>query len=299
MSSPQNPLDLSVAITTPENIRFEYRIAGPFRRAGAQVLDVLIRYMIVGGVMLILGFSGVFRLIPGIQSVGLAMFMVLSFLMTWFYGSFFEATWNGQTPGKRLMGLRVMSVDGRPINAVQATLRNFVRVADTMPLASLEVFGAEIAAYVMPTFLVGLVSMIVTQRMQRLGDLAAGTMVVLDERYWYPRRAKLEDPRIASLASYIPASFHMSQSMARVVALFIDRRAMLSGPRREELAKLLAVPLLAKFGFRPDTSADLLLCALYHRDFIVQDSSESAAHYHGPSPMAVSAPSLDLEGSHL
>lgn len=287
MSHTRPTLDLSVAITTPENIRFEYRIAGPFRRCGALLIDILIRYTVIFGLAMAFLFSGIFASMPrAFFSMGIGLIMVLLFLLTWFYGAVFETIFNGQTPGKRMMGLRVISIDGRPINGVQATVRNMIRVADTMPLVSLEALGAETPFYFIPTFVIGFFSMLVTQRMQRLGDLAAGTMVVVDERYWYPKHAKFEDPRIADLADYIPANFHMSRTMASTIALYIDRRGMLSVAGREEMAKILAQPLKALFRFREDTSNDLLLCAIYYRDFLASVQPIKAVEgARGPSPL--------------
>ncbi len=180
-----------------------------------------------------------------------------------------------------------MSIDGMPINAVQATIRNFLRVADTAPLLSLEVLSSEAPpAYVIPTFGVALVCMVLTNRMQRLGDLAAGTMVVIDERSWYPKHAKFEDPRVASLAEFIPANFRITKSMAQTIALFVDRRSMLSAPRRAELASILGDPLNRIFGFRPDTSPDLTICALYYREFYTANDQKSQETLRSnPSPI--------------
>lgn len=267
-------LDLTVAVTTPENIRFEYQLAGPFRRLPALLLDIAFRYMIVFGIVMLLSFMGIAGFVPGSGALFFACMLVGIFLLSWFYGLFFEAWWNGQTPGKRVLGLRVVSVDGRPINGVQATIRNLVRVADFFPYASTQVFGGEEGYFVIPTFLVTLVCMVLTRRFQRLGDLAAGTMVVVDERAWYPKKIALEDPRVASLAEFIPASFRMSQSLAKTIALYVERRVAMSVRRRESTAVTLALPLMKHFGFREDTSSDLMLCAMYYREFYLDPLSK-------------------------
>lgn len=154
MESNQPAVDLMVAVTTPENISFEYQLAGPFRRLPALLLDIAFRYLFVFAIVITFGFLGIWRFFPYSEALFSALVVVGIFLLSWFYGLFFEAWWNGQTPGKRVLGLRVVSVDGRPINGVQATIRNFVRVADFFPYASTLSFGSETEMFVIPTFLV-------------------------------------------------------------------------------------------------------------------------------------------------
>lgn len=278
-------LDLTVAVTTPENISFEYQIAGPFRRLPAMLLDVAVRWLVVFAIVIIAVFSGIVANIPGSGTM-LTVGIILSvFLLSWFYGLAFEVWWNGQTPGKRAMNLRVVSVDGRPINAAQATIRNFIRVADFFPYVSTEVFFEGSGMYIFPTLLVSLTCMLMTRRFQRLGDLAAGTMVVIDERGWHAKKVAVDDPRVPSLAEFIPSGFRMSRSMAKTIALYMERRPQMSPARQHQVAMILARPLLEQFGFRPDTSSDLLLCALYYREFY-QDIDKSKA----PKMQAVGSP---------
>jgi uncharacterized RDD family membrane protein YckC len=211
------------------------------------------------------------------------LFLVFLFLMDWFYGLFFETYWNGQTPGKWLTQIRVISIDGRPINAYQATVRNFLRLADFAPFISLEMFARDAPpVYAIPTFLVALICMFLTKRFQRLGDLAAGTMVVVNERSWVPQNVKLEDARAISLSEYIPANFRMSSTLAKAIALYAERRSRISPARRQELAAYLAKPLLKRFDFRDDTSPDLLLCALYYREFVNKDLFSNRASVGAP-----------------
>jgi len=269
MVSQRTPLDLNVSITTPENIEFIYHIAGPFRRLPAFLLDIVFRYVFFIAIIMIVGFTGVFQLFPISGAVLMASAIVLIFVLSWFYGVFLETWMNGQTFGKRVMGLRVVSVDGRPINASQATIRNFLRIADISPLAPIlldESTGA--VAYVIPTFLITLICMLMTKRLQRVGDLAAGTMVIVNERRWYPKNIVLEDPSVAPLAELIPANFRMSPSLAKTLSLYIQRRSDMSSGKREEMAAWLATPLIKRFQMLPDTSKDLVLCSLFYRDFL-------------------------------
>ncbi len=276
MESGSPAIDLTVAVQTPENISFEYQLAGPFRRFPALILDIAFRYLFVFALILVFGFVGWMPFFQLSGALFSAFLVVGIFLLSWFYGLFFEAWWNGQTPGKRVCGLRVVSVDGRPINGIQATIRNFVRVADFFPYASTLTFDAESEMFLIPTFLVALTCMLMTRRFQRLGDIAAGTMVVVDEKSWYPKKISLKDPEIVSLAELIPASFRMSSSMAKAIALYVERRDSMTKQHREETAKILAIPLRERFDLRKDTSSDFLLCALYHREFFGEASLSAA-----------------------
>jgi hypothetical protein len=138
------------------------------------------------------------------------------------------------------------------------------------PLLSLQMFGAPVPAYVIPTFGLCLVTAAFSGRFQRLGDIVCGATVVVEERKWLTGIVRLEDPRAAQLASYIPMDFRVSRSLARAVAAYVDRRRFFAPARRREVARHLALPLLARFGFPADTSYDLLLCAVYYRAFVAE-----------------------------
>jgi hypothetical protein len=184
------------------------------------------------------------------------MFFLSLHVVMWFYGVLFETFLNGQTPGKYVLGLRVLSDTGQPINGLQATLRNLLRSADILaPLLSLVVSAMN-------------------RKYQRLGDLVAGTMVVIEEKQWLTGVAKLDDPRAIQLAAYLPPNFVVSRSLAKTLATYVERRRFFSPPRRREVARHLAVPLLERFGLPLDTSYDLLLCALYYRTFIADRSQD-------------------------
>src|SRR5262245_29913360 len=252
MGSKDQPLDATIRVVTPENIAFEYRLAGPFRRLPAFLLDVGFQLGIL------IGLSIVLSLTIGFFSQGLATYLLLvaALVIWWFYGALFETFVNGQTPGKFLLRLRVLTDNGQPINGLQATLRNLLRAADL----------------IVP--LVGLLVIALNRKYQRLGDLVAGTMVVVEERQWLTGVAKLEDPRAIQLAAYLPPNFVVSRSLARSLATYVERRRFFTPPRRREVARHLAVPLLDRFGLPSDTSYDLLLCALYYRMFIADRSQD-------------------------
>jgi uncharacterized RDD family membrane protein YckC len=272
MAAEAKQLDDTIEIVTPENIAFEYRVAGPFRRSLAYLIDLVLRL----GVGMGLSFALCIGLGWVVGDAVMGVVLLIIFACTWLYGGLFEAFMNGQTPGKRLVGIRVLTVEGQPINGMQAMVRNVLRTVDEMPPLPLNTFpGFEEAtngemplAFIIPSFVLGLIVMASNKRFQRLGDLCCGTMVVVEERHWLTGVIKLEDPRAAQLAEYVPASFVVNRSMARALAAYVDRRRFFSPARRREVARHLADPLLRLFQLPADTSHDLLLCALYYRTFV-------------------------------
>ncbi|MFG0262702.1 MAG: RDD family protein [Novipirellula sp. JB048] len=268
-------LDTTIAVVTPENIAFKYQLAGPFRRLPAYLIDVVVRWSVILGVVLLLLLTGIlldFRLFgPFIGAAAL----ILNFVISWFYGATLEAYFNGRTVGKWATGIRVIDVEGRPITGKRALIRNLLRIADLLPAAPLASLGAEGAPplFIIPTAMVCLLSMIFTRRMQRLGDLAAGTMVIVDERSWRLPIAKVDDPRVPALASFIPADYRVSRSMAKTLAIYAERRHYLTAARRREIAKHLTIPLIERFEFRSDIDPDLLMYSLYYQTFLADSSA--------------------------
>jgi hypothetical protein len=113
-------------------------------------------------------------------------------------------------------------------------------------------------------------------------------MVVIDERSWRLPVTKVEDPRAAALASFIPGDYRVSRSMARTLATYVERRAYLTPGRRREVARGLTDPLLQRFEFRPDIDPDLLMISLYHSTFIAdpRDPPPDLGPLAGHSPLA-------------
>jgi len=165
-----NAPDEILQIDTPENVAFGYRVAGIGSRFLAALVDttliVLLQVLVNLGVFFIARF--VFRFSFSDDNTALAwllaLFGLVAFGFLWGYYIFFEMVWNGQSPGKRWVGLRVMRVDGTPITLTESIIRNLVRLVDFLP------------AY----YGVGVVAMFISSQARRLGDLAAGTVVVHD-----------------------------------------------------------------------------------------------------------------------
>lgn len=290
MNDARSQLDTTIEIVTPENIAFRYRVAGPFRRWPAYLLDLLIRIGVFIGLSFLLGMLS----FAGGGGMAAAILFVAWFFLEWFYGGFFETYMNGQTPGKRMMGIRVLTAGGQPINGLQAVMRNILRAVDMFPLllVPLDSMGVPVRVYLLPTFMIGLVTMAFNRRFQRLGDLVCGTVVVIEERHWLTGIARIEDTRAARLAEYLPLDFRVSRTLAQTLATYVERRRFFTQARRREVARHLAEPLLEKLGMRKDTSHDLLLCALYYRTFVADRPEDGRPEWaddvspFAPAPVA-------------
>jgi uncharacterized RDD family membrane protein YckC len=161
------PPDEQFIVSTPELVEFGYEVAGVGSRFIAALLDtviiaVLYLLLVLGGLALSALPALVNQQGSGLSYFALGVLTIIQFVLLWGYYVFFETIWNGQTPGKRLTDLRVVRDSGGPISFWEALIRNLVRVVDFLPLA----YG------------VGVLTMFVNGRARRLGDFAAGTLVV-------------------------------------------------------------------------------------------------------------------------
>jgi len=254
---PGTPLDTDIAIETPEHIVFRHRVAGPARRLLAYLLDLVICY----GVLVVIALVafvvplGATEAAAKTESLGasVGLVLVMAFAAQWLYFAVLEG-WRGTTPGKAAFGLRVLTTTGRPIGFREAALRNVLRAADALPLT----YTAGCLS------IAGLASMALTRHFQRLGDLAAATIVVLPNRaravvplvLWPPA----EPQELARLAEVVRLDADQRQS----IEMFLRRRAQLGPARELELARMIAPALGARFGV-PSADPSRTLALLYDR----------------------------------
>ncbi len=297
-------LDTTMDVTTPENIAFHYQIAGPFRRIFAYLVDVAISLGSYFAFVLLIYLLFLFAIFPlAVRFGGLGVVTALAgmlggliwvgyFIVYWFYGAYMETYFNGQTLGKRFTKMRVISTDGHAIDGIQATLRNFIRLLDIMPMVPFSALFLleEPSPLGLPTCLIGLVVMSLSRRYQRVGDLVANTVVVNEELKQLPDLATFMDARVPKLAELIPTSYVVPASMARAIADYVDRRKYLPFQRASEIASYVAGPLIEKFSIAPDTDHDLFLCALYYKTFITSQTNGDDQVPMPVAPLASSAP---------
>ncbi|MEW4568084.1 RDD family protein [Tautonia sp. JC769] len=240
-------LDTTVQLITPERITFQYPLAGPFRRATAYLIDLGVL-----GMLIFLGLMVSLLLALGTAAGG-GLFLVILFGLRFGYGALLEGMLNGQTVGKRAMGIRVVSVEGVPINGGQAFLRNLLWCFD-----GIVPFG----------YLPAIASMMLTRRFQRLGDLAARTMVIVEQRPTRGGVVPLDDRAVEALLPRLPARIEAGPELSRALADYVAHRKRFSASRREEMAAHLAVPARKAYDLPGEAPGDAVLCALYHRVFL-------------------------------
>jgi uncharacterized RDD family membrane protein YckC len=244
----REPLDCVVRLVTPERIVVLHPLAGPSRRFVAYLVDLILLVILIAAVVVVT------LLLAAIGSASVfGPAFVAYFVLSWGYGSFCEGLFNGQTVGKAYLGIRVVSERGVPITGAQAVLRNLVGAVDGL----------------VPFFFIpGLLSMILTRRFQRLGDLAAGTMVVIEEHRARRGFARIQEPAVDALLPWLPGRIPAGSDLARVLSDYVDARSRFGPLRRSEMAEPLARPLRSQFGLAPSAPADAVLCAVYHRIFV-------------------------------
>ncbi len=232
-------INTTLPIETPEGISFSYDLASVTDRGWAYLLDFLIR------VLLVLLIGAVVTLLFGTRpTVGVGLWLVIAFFMEWGYFVLFDVIWQGQSPGKRTFNLRVVKVEGHPIGFYDSVLRNLVRGADFLPL----------------TYAVGVISCLMTHRFQRLGDLAAGTIVIHEQKAWFSRGALADDGMISHPGLRGIALSNREQHLLQEFAVRKDR---LHPERREELAQILVDVYRSRVHLAPETSASDVLLSLH------------------------------------
>jgi len=237
-----------VVIETPEHVQFSYELAGLGSRFLALVLDTLIQG--AGLLVVLILLSAANQLLnwawPDLGEVaGLPFTMlIIVFSMTLLvlaYFIIFELIWNGQTPGKRIGGMRVIRVGGGSIGFAASAIRNILRLVDSFPIFYL--FGGLFAFF--------------TTASQRIGDLAAGTIVVKERLWEYPGEeettelgeeagdlAEAGDPAVRRARGYVSS---LRPEQIRTVCRFIERRSELSADMRNQLATRIAATLREQF----------------------------------------------------
>ena len=199
-------LDTSRLIETPEGVHLQLSPAGPVVRSLAWVIDLAIRGAALMAVGMVIAFLGDF---------GIGMYLLIAFLLEWLYPVAFEVYNHGATPGKRALGLKTVQDNGVPVGFSASLIRNLLRGVDFLPVA----YGF------------GLVSMLINRDFKRLGDLAAGTVVVYDATLL----SAVDPPN----AEPMPLPVALGPSEQQAITDFAERSRDLSPERAAELADIL------------------------------------------------------------
>jgi len=229
-----------LTIQTPESVRFQYVLAGVGSRAAAFLLDTAIRYLSILVIFILVSLFS--SLLPVLDPTGIldktsktwiiALAVLAYGMVDLGYFLFFEALWNGQTPGKRKQGLRVIRSDGQPIGWLESAIRNILRAVDVL----------------LGFYPIGLIVIFFSRNNQRIGDYAAGTVVVVEGKSKVfqgasrPRDTKtLIHPEIENYLTLVQPSHY------RVLKSFLQRRGEMDERSRHELARTLALQLVEKW----------------------------------------------------
>ena len=232
-----------ISIATPEGVDVQLTLAGVGSRFIAAVIDQVIQWSIMLAAMLGLALAGTSSGLDDSDDAGalaIAVFVAVVFLVQFVYDVLFETLASGRTPGKRWTGLRVVRADGAPIGFVTSAVRNLLRLVDGLP----------------GMYAVGIVAILASSRNQRLGDMAAGTLVVRERR---GGRAKSQPvPVPATWAQAPPPAWDVSAVTADELATvrrFLERRGTLTPDARARLANELALRLRPKVVGPPEGQA--------------------------------------------
>ena len=240
-----------LSIETPELVAIQMPLAGIGSRFIALLVDYLIWIIGLAFVIWIFAF-----LMPGLNAFNhlsaqwaTALYLFLLFLFNWGYFTLFEAFWNGRTPGKRIAHIRVIQRSGRAIGLFESMARNFIRYIDQIPFF----------------YAVGAVAIFVSRDHQRLGDLAAGTLVVRDRIEEIP--ISTESTRTFTANIFAPAAptpephagfslpdhgvAKLATSDLQVLESFFARRLDMPLATRAALAQRIAAAIQAKSGLEP------------------------------------------------
>lgn len=249
-SNPSDRLSLDLAVETPENIVLTYELAGPARRYLAYSIDALLRAGIAGAILLLAYI--VFRWSS--EQIFVGFQLVVLFFFEWCYFTLAEGLCRGKTPGKAAMGLRVIHDRGYPLTFWGAAIRNLLRGVDSIPLAAIITLrNAEAAQWLgmLPLYGPGLIAMMLSPKFQRLGDLAAGT-VVISERQALPPREPIILTRVQALSRTEMNTWTPSHATLALIDEYLSRRHVLAHERGHELCAELATELAEKLDYRGD-----------------------------------------------
>lgn len=227
-----------IRIQTPESVDLAYEPVGLGSRFQAAFLDGLIQLgavIVIGLLMLATGIVtgwGKFELLGNIT---FAILLLLLGLLFGVYKMLFEAIWNGQTPGKRMAGIRVVRANGLPVTFLQVVIRNLMRIVDYLP----------------GWYALGSLCLLFSKQHQRLGDMAAGTVVVRDRKAAAPvvpvslnREASVDLERLTEHAR------RLTEADLAPVRSFLQRRNQIQIEHRTRIAWQLSDSLAAKMGWQ-------------------------------------------------
>ena len=233
----------TLIIETPERVPLHFALASIGNRFLACAIDHTIQALVVGLIalsgLIVASFASWEGIVASAPKWVFALMILAVFLIFTGYFAFFEWIWSGQTPGKRWLKLRVIREDGRPIAFWEAAIRNLLRTLDMMPA---------------PFYSIGLISVFINSRDQRVGDMVAGTVVVREREAEAPPFAQVfaspvSDPALRRSFKPVPFTANLNRltdTEIQVVETFLRRRWDLADVPRQWMAWRVSLPILYK-----------------------------------------------------
>lgn len=214
-------IDTLQSVELGEGVEILLRMAGPFPRAMALLLD----YLIIIGVLIVLSilFSFMFTALPWRTVWGIVL--LCTFVLAWGYFAFFEGGKRGATPGKRALGLRVVDRSGNTATRGQVIIRNLLRYVDMLPGLPTPSLGIMLGGYGC-----GLTACLLSKRFQRLGDMVANTVVI------YSSPVRHLSSSIPPVLESVAPPVVLTKEEQAAIAAFRERAGLWSEARRMELA---------------------------------------------------------------
>jgi uncharacterized RDD family membrane protein YckC len=240
----------------PEEINLQVELANVGSRTLAILVDIALGALVlfvVYALTLLLAHDVADDWLTKFSSNALRILLILLiFGFQWCYFNLFEWIWNGQTPGKRLLNLRVIKVDGSPVSGIDVLLRNLSRPIDTLG----------------PMGLIGLLMIFVSRKAQRLGDLMARTLVIHETKIDWSIFDQIEDAAVLSISASAKAqgpAIRLSSAQWELLHRYLNRRDQFEREARERLARSLFSAL------KPAVQGtDLELSQLSPEDWLVE-----------------------------
>ena len=243
----------SLIIETPERVPLAFALASIGNRFLAVAIDHFIQYAaiilivltfisIASGINIFSGDSDVGKIFEEMSKWAVALLIIIIFALFTGYFIFFEWLWNGQTPGKKLLKLRVIREDGRPITLWEALARNLLRIFDAVP------------GLVVPVYSIGLITIFLSSRDQRVGDIFAGTVVIRERSDEAPTFQETFSNAISDAAfrrvqkrtEFQADASKLTEREIEVVESFLRRRWDLTERQRLWMAWRIALPIMFK-----------------------------------------------------
>jgi uncharacterized membrane protein SpoIIM required for sporulation/uncharacterized RDD family membrane protein YckC len=216
-------LDQQIEVETPEQVLLSYTIAGIGSRSAAAILDTLLWLALI--LLVLVGDRAFTGHLTGGSSWAVAVLSLIAFVIFWAYFVLFEGLWDGQTPGKRQLGLRVVRDGGYSVGFAASAVRNLIRIVDMQP---------------MPTYGIGIVCAVLSPTGKRLGDYAAGTMVVRERAIMVGTGAPPSEVLGPDTTDSAPTAALTDEEYA-LLDRYMERRNSIDAVRRADLAEQLAV----------------------------------------------------------